>query len=377
MNNRERFVKTINWEITDRLMTYDLVNHRKLLEEFGGAGDLIERNARMASRIGLDVTRGIHDPAHHWVSGKIQNWTRLLDIDPAQWEVLPAGGTAWIAKRPFHDLKGLERNMPRMPRRSEVKEWYRSELRPIKEVFEAYDVVFIGAVEGPVTDACMYADMQLFCEAIYDAPELVARLMEVYGTLAQYMAEAYAEEPTSPMMFMGEDIAGKSGPLFSLEFLRTMALPLWRRIADPIKANGLKFLFHTDGRAGQLLPIIIREFGADGFNPIERNGCNDIFEIRRSYPDTLLFGNVCCEVTLPYGTPEDVEAETLELIERLGPGGGILIGSSSEVHDLVPAENALRMYETVKRCGCYPLRRRKDRGAFDIGATAGSLAGRP
>ena len=99
----------------------------------------------------------------------------------------------------------------------------------------------------------------------------------------------------------------------------------------------------------------MKEFGADGFNPIERHGCNDIFEIRRQYPKLLLFGNVCCETTLPYGTPEDVERETLEFVEKLGPQGGILIGSSSEVHDLVPPENALRMYSTVKKYGKYPI----------------------
>ena len=58
---------------------------------------------------------------------------------------------------------------------------------------------------------------------------------------------------------------------------------------------------------------------------------------------------------LPYGSSEDVERETLELVEHLGPQGGVLIGSSSEIHDLVPAENTLRMYETVHRFGQYPI----------------------
>ena len=76
------------------------------------------------------------------------------------------------------------------------------------------------------------------------------------------------------------------------------------------------------------------------------------------YPRTLLFGNVCCETTLPFGTPQEVERETLELVERLGPSGGILIGSSSEVHDLIPAENALRMYATVHKYGAYAINSR-------------------
>jgi uroporphyrinogen-III decarboxylase len=356
MTNQERFTKTINWEIPDRLMTYDLVDNRALIETYGGSGSLVERNARMASRIGLDVTRSIFDPEHHWMSGKIQNWIRFFGVDPSSWEVSEAGGTAWISKRPFNDLKGLEKNMPSLPKKSEIEEWYKPVIREIKEVYDSFDVVFIGCVEGPLTDSYTYSDMELFCEAIYDAPELVDRLIEVCGTFSQYIAEVFAENPSAPLMFMGEDVAGSQGPIFSLDFIRRKALPMWKRIARPIKDKGFKFLYHTDGKAERILPIVVNELGADGFNPIERNGCNDIFEIHRDYPRTLLFGNVCCEVTLPHGTLEDVEKETLELVEKLGPQGGILIGSSSEVHDLIPAENALRMYQTVRKYGRYPIR---------------------
>jgi len=355
MTNYERFVKTINWELPDRIMTYDLVDHAELLKRYGGEGDLLERNARMCKQIGLDATRYIHDPEHHWMGDKIKDWIRFLGVDSGEWEVVEKGGTAWIARRPFSDLRGLEKNMPSMPRKSEVEEWYKPAIKRIKEVYDSFDVVFVGGVEGPLTDAYTYTDMTLFCEAIYEAPELVDRLIEVCGAFSQYIAEVYAESPSAPLLFMGEDVAGKHGPIFSPDFIRTKALPIWKRIAAPIKAKGYKFLYHTDGRAAEILPIVVHELGADGFNPIERNGCNDIFEIRRFYPRTLLFGNVCCENTLPYGTPEDVERETLELIEKIGPQGGILIGSSSEVHDLVPVENALRMYETVHRYGKYPI----------------------
>jgi hypothetical protein len=355
MTNQERFAQTINWQISDRLMTYDFVDNRQLFEAYSGGGNLIERNARMASRIGLDVTRFVYDPEHHWMGAKIQNWIRFFGVEPSSWEIAEKGGTAWISRRPFHDLRGLEQHMPNMPRKSEIEDWFKPVIRQIKEVYNAFDVVFIGAVEGPLTDAYSYTDMPLFFEAIYDAPELVDRLLEVCGTFSQYIAEVFAENPSAPLMFMGEDVAGSQGPIFSPDFIRQKALPIWKRIARPIMEKGFKFLYHTDGKAEKILPIVVDELGADGFNPIERNGCNDIFEIRRAYPHTLLFGNVCCETTLPYGSPEEVEKETLELIERLGPQGGILIGSSSEVHDLVPVENALRMYQTVRRQGTYPI----------------------
>ena len=94
---------------------------------------------------------------------------------------------------------------------------------------------------------------------------------------------------------------------------------------------------------------------AEGINPIERNRCNDIFSIFEEYPDLAYFGNVCCAVTLPYGNRYDVEDETLELIEKMGPKGKICIGSSSEVHELVPLMNIETMYATVHEYGSYPI----------------------
>ena len=215
--------------------------------------------------------------------------------------------------------------------------------------------MFIGGIEGPVCDAYTYIDTELFCTAIYDAPELVTHIMDCTCAFSAHVARVFAALTRVPLMFMGEDIAGKNGPIFSPAFIRAEGLPRWRRILSPLREKGIRFLFHTDGRYGELLPVILEEFGADGLNPIERNGCNDIFDIHREWPRALLFGNICCAATLPYGSPEDVESETLEIIKRIGPDGGILIGSSSEVHDLVPPENAVRMYGTVKEYGAYPI----------------------
>jgi hypothetical protein len=69
--------------------------------------------------------------------------------------------------------------MPDMPRKSEVEEWYKPAIIKIKEICDSFDVVFIGTVEGPISDALTYADMTLLCEAIYEAPELVDRTRAV------------------------------------------------------------------------------------------------------------------------------------------------------------------------------------------------------
>jgi len=363
MTNYERFVKTINGEKTDRILTYDFVDNKELLAKHGGYDDsknysfeeLVEINAKSFKGMGLDVTRYIYDPANHWMGSKVENWVRFFGVDADNWQVSQTGGTAWISKRPFSNLKELEKNMPKLPKYEEIKEWYTPYIKHVKQVFDHYDLVFIGAVEGPTSDAYTYMDTERFMMGLYDAPELVSHILDCTGKFSAYISQVFAENASAPLMFMGEDIACSTGPMFNPKYIREQAIPRWQWIMDPIKEKGYKFLFHTDGRYGKLLPIIFDEFGADGLNPIERNGCNDIFEIRKQYPGKLLFGNVCCEITLPDGNIYDVEDETLELIEKIGPQGDILMGSSSEVHDLVPIENAITMYKTIHEYGTYPI----------------------
>ncbi len=363
MNNLERFKKALNWEPIDRLMTYDYLDNREILVQHGGFDssktysfqELIEVNAKAWKDIGVNITRSVYDPVNHWMGGKVTNWIRFFGVDPSEWGVTQAGDTAWISKRPFKTLAELEKHMPQKPRYEDVRDWYQPVIRQIQGTLAEHDIVYIGAVEGPITDAYTFMDMELFSLAIYDAPELVSHIMDCTGLFSAYIARAYAEVSDIPLMFMGEDISGTTGPIFSPKFVREQGLPRWRWITEPVKEKGMKFLYHTDGRYGKFLPLIFDELGADGLNPIERNNCNDIFEIRKEYPHKLLFGNVCCMHTLPYGTLGDVEDETLELVEKIGPQAGIFIGSSSEVHDAVPVPNAVKMYQTVLEYGNFPI----------------------
>ena len=363
MNNLERFKQALDWRPIDRLLTYDYLDNRQILIEHGGYDasraytyeELIEVNARAWKNIGVDATRSVYDPVNHWMGGKITNWIRFFGVNPDEWGVSQAGDTAWISKRPFKTLAELEKHMPQKPRYEDVRDWYQPVIRQTQQALAEHDIVFIGAVEGPLTDAYTFMDMELFALAIYDAPELLAHIMDCTGLFSAYIARAYAEVSQVPLLFMGEDIAGTTGPIFSPKFVRAQGLPRWKWISDPIKEKGMKFLYHTDGRYGKFLPLIFDDLGADGLNPIERNQCNDIFEIRRQYPHKLLFGNVCCIHTLPHGSLGDVEDETLELIEKIGPQAGIFIGSSSEVHDAVPVNNAVKMYQTVHEYGTFPI----------------------
>jgi len=162
VDNCERFVATLNGEKPDRILTYDFCDNEELLVKFGGydksktyeLDELVHVNVKAFKSVGLDVTRSIHDPANDWMGmgDKITNWVRFFGVDPDNWEITRKGGTTWISKRPFTDLKGLEKHMPNPPKFEEVAEWYMPLIKYAKEVFDENDLVFIGAAEGPITD---------------------------------------------------------------------------------------------------------------------------------------------------------------------------------------------------------------------------------
>ena len=383
MTNHQQLERQLAGRPFDRIMTYDYMDNTEVLKTYGGwkpgrcysLEELAEINARAHRGVGLDITRAFHDPENHWMKGKVENWERFLGVEPGLFGVESGGETSWISRRPFRTAAELAENMPEMPDPDQVREWYGPVISEISSIFKNYDRVYIGCTEGPLCDAYTYTDMELFSTAIYDAPELIDRLLEVTGAFSRCLAEVYAENDTPPLQFMGEDIAGTGGPIFSPAFIEEKCLPLWRRIAEPIHNRGGKFIYHTDGRYGGLLDLIFGKFDADALNPIERCGCNDIFEIFEQHPERFYFGNVCCEVTLPFGNRWDVEDETLELIERIGPSGRIFIGSSSEVHESIPLLNIETMYAAVHEWGEYPIdvegiRRRRAEIAPKLGTRA-------
>jgi uroporphyrinogen decarboxylase len=65
---------------------------------------------------------------------------------------------------------------------------------------------------------------------------------------------------------------------------------------------------------------------------------------------------------LPLGTPEQIREAVRDAMRVAAPGGGLFIGSSSEIIPVTPAENVLAFYEACRTYGRYPISRRLREG---------------
>jgi len=188
--------------------------------------------------------------------------------------------------------------------------------------------------------------LEAFSYFMFDSQDAISHAMEVSTVNAvNLIKEIHVQTkglPQAPeVYFMSEDMAFKSGCMFSPSFMKTEFYPRLARIADAIHDTGKKLCFHSDGNLMDVLDDLVA-CGIDILNPIEVNAGMDIAEIHRRFPDLYMTGGIDVSQLLPFGTSDEVEAAAFEAIRN--SGGQIMIGSSTEMNHDVPLENVLALY---------------------------------
>ena len=210
----------------------------------------------------------------------------------------------------------------------------------------------IGAkVRVGASAALLSMGLQGFSYALSDYPGLVETVLERY---TDWTAQIVEHLPSVGVDFVWsfDDMAYKTGPMFSPDIFREVFLPRMEKVAKAIRAAGLPWAFHSDGN---LMPILddLLSLGMNALHPLEP-GPMDIVEVKRRYGDRLcLIGNIDLHYTLTRGTPQDVEAEVKARIETVGRGGGYIVSSANTVTSYCKLENVLAMRDAVARYGDY------------------------
>lgn len=356
--NYENFSRAINLEEPFWVPTWDCLNNKEIRRRFGGRGEPLDVAARTYSAVGIDVTRDYWwYSGFDWFRSKIMDFSRFLGLNPAEWELKTSEGTTWISKRPFTTLEELTKRLPQYPDEDKVAEWYISFYRKTIEKFRQFGVVVVGGAEGPLTDAYTYTGIGLFSKAIYMAPNIVNRLLDIFERWVSIRVKLWAENDFGPAFFIGEDIALKNTLMFPPKWLKENVFPRIKRIVQPLKKKNIKFIFHSDGNLNPIIDYLVNQLRIDALNPIEPAAEMNIGKLKQDYGDKIaLIGNIDCSQLLPKGSPEEIISVVKETIKVAAPGGGFCLGSSSEIHNNIPIENALVMYRTTKKYGVYPLR---------------------
>jgi uroporphyrinogen decarboxylase len=206
----------------------------------------------------------------------------------------------------------------------------------------------VAAYAGSVFEQSWYLrGLENLMTDLVAKPEIANHLLQRAAAFQQHAARQFARAGVD-ILITGDDIAGQTGPLISLEMWRRFLKPLLAATARIVKEtnSATKVFYHSDGNVEAFIPDLI-EIGIDILNPIQPESM-DPAAIKRKYGDRLSFwGTVSVQRTMPLGTPDDVRAEVRARIRDVGCGGGLILAPAHVLGPETPWENIVAFFEAA------------------------------
>jgi len=191
---------------------------------------------------------------------------------------------------------------------------------------------------------------QFFLDLLMNKTVAKALLEKVFEIQSVKM-ERYLDHvgPYLDVVCVGDDLAGQSSPLVSLDLYREMIKPYHRAYFELIKSKtSAKLHLHSCGSIASFLDDLI-EIGVDIVNPVQVSARDmDPEKLKGRFGDRLCFwGGIDSQYLLPRGSPEEVDREVRRIIRLLGKNGGYVLGAVHNIQADVPPENIVAMYAAV------------------------------
>ncbi len=350
LTKKERVERTLHLQPVDRIAIHDQVSYNPGVLSFY-TGKKIEgfnyslKDICEVIRKTLDMCFPPCEPGgtKRWIDeyGAIHqddNWT--------SWVIKPADMDEGRLKELFSkEMEGIRRErLDKDKEREKYKKW----ITDIQKMIGDDTVICAYPVNIGICGCWNYGLIEPFTYLYYSQPDTVSEYLALKAERAIEMVDAIADRTLSPVVLIADDLASRTGPVFSPAFLRKEYFPLLKKLVARWKSYGLKVLYHSDGNYKMLIDDFIN-CGVDGFYCLEPSAGMDIIQLKNQYPEMIWAGGLDGVDLMERGSPEDVTGQVKRQIEETQAldKGGIFLGTSSEINPLIKPENFRAMIETA------------------------------
>jgi uroporphyrinogen decarboxylase len=186
------------------------------------------------------------------------------------------------------------------------------------------------------------------CYAIHDTPDLVDAMFEKIGSIFHEAAKLIAQFDRVAILFGGDDMGFKTGPMVAPEVLINGSFPWHRKNAQVAHDAGKLYMIHACGDLSLLMDSLINYVRIDGRHSFE-DEIEPVVEAKRKYGSQIaLLGGIDMSF-LCLASEEQIRKRVRETLDVCLPGGGYCLGSGNSVANYIPVENYLVMMDEGRR----------------------------
>jgi len=162
------------------------------------------------------------------------------------------------------------------------------------------------------------------CVAYYEQPELIHDMLDTIGQTAFEVLERVSSKVQVDLLFVHEDLAGKSGPLAGPSQIKEFIAPYYRRIWDMLHERGAKlFEQDSDGDMNSVIDAFL-DAGVNSMHPMEPAANMDIVKIRGKYGKRLAFSGGIDKHVIRRSRDEIVQELEYKIPPMVATGGCVI-----------------------------------------------------
>jgi uroporphyrinogen decarboxylase len=156
------------------------------------------------------------------------------------------------------------------------------------------------------------------------------------------------------IVLTGDDFGSQKGLLISRNAWRTFIRSGFAEYIDLIKSYGAVAMHHTCGSVVELIPDMI-DCGLDVLQSIQPDAANmSLGDLKARFGRELCYhGGISIQRTMPFGTPDEIRRQVLEIADIVKPDGGYIFGTAHNIQADTSVENVQALMAAYHEYGGY------------------------
>jgi len=188
--------------------------------------------------------------------------------------------------------------------------------------------------------------LENFCYKLCDDYDFIDRAFEWVEERNRLAIKKIVKEVRPDFVLFDGDCAYKTGLMIKPEIFRKLVYNKTEKTVSLLREINIPYTFHTDGKLDDVIPLLI-ELGFSAVHGCEKQA-NDLgYLVDKFGDDIVLVGNMDV-VFLSKATPEEIEKETIKMLETGSKKGKFVAACNTSPQDYISDENYLKFVETIK-----------------------------